>query len=43
MSKVKIQKSSSRLSVTVPKSIADLKDWSKGTMLELREHAGLGA
>lgn len=41
MSKVNIQESSNRLSVTVPKSIADLKEWKKGTKLEFKEHAGL--
>jgi hypothetical protein len=41
MSKVKVQESSGRLSITLPKSIADLKGWKKGTELELREHAGL--
>lgn len=41
MSKVKIQESSGRLSITLPKSIADLKGWKKGTELELKEHAGL--
>ncbi|MCC7576740.1 MAG: AbrB/MazE/SpoVT family DNA-binding domain-containing protein [Methanomethylovorans sp.] len=40
MSKVKIQESSGRLSITIPKSIADLKGWKKGTTLELKEHAG---
>lgn len=41
MSKVKIQESSGRLSITLPKSIADLKGWKRGTVLELKEHAGL--
>jgi bifunctional DNA-binding transcriptional regulator/antitoxin component of YhaV-PrlF toxin-antitoxin module len=41
MSKVTIQDSKGRLSVTVPKSIADLKGWEKGTTLEFKEHAGL--
>ena len=41
MSKVKIQESSGRLSITLPKSIADLKGWTRGTELELKEHAGL--
>jgi bifunctional DNA-binding transcriptional regulator/antitoxin component of YhaV-PrlF toxin-antitoxin module len=41
MSKVRIQESSGRLSITIPKSIADLKGWKKGTELELKEHAGL--
>lgn len=40
MSKVKIQESSNRLSITIPKSVADLKGWKKGTELELKEHAG---
>lgn len=40
MSKVKVQKSSGRLSITLPKSIANLKGWKKGTELELKEHAG---
>lgn len=40
MSTVKIQENSNRLSVTIPKSIADLKGWKKGTMLEFKEHAG---
>ncbi len=41
MSKVKVQESSGRLSITLPKSVADLKGWKKGTTLELKEHAGL--
>lgn len=41
MSKVKVQESSGRLSVSIPKSIADLKGWKKGTTLEFKEHAGL--
>lgn len=41
MSTVKIQENSNRLSVTIPKSIADLKGWKKGTQLEFKEHAGL--
>jgi len=41
MSKLTIQESSGRLSVTVPKSVADLKGWKKGTQLEFKEHAGL--
>jgi len=40
MSKVKIQESSGRLSITLPKSITDLNGWKKGTELELKEHAG---
>jgi len=41
MSKVTVQDSKGRLSVTIPKSVADLKGWKKGTQLEFREHAGL--
>lgn len=41
MAKVSIQDSKGRLSVTIPKSIADLKGWKKGTQLEFKEHAGL--
>jgi hypothetical protein len=40
MSKVKVQESSGRLSVSIPKSIADLKGWRKGTALEFKENAG---
>ncbi len=41
MSKVTVQDSKGRLSVTIPKSIANLKGWKKGTILEFKEHAGL--
>lgn len=40
MSTVKVQESSGRLSVSIPKSVADLKGWKKGTQLEFKEHAG---
>ena len=36
MAIVKIQENSNRLSVTMPKSITDLKGWKKGTMLEVQ-------
>lgn len=41
MAKITVQDSKGRLSVTIPKSIADLKGWKKGTQLEFKEHAGL--
>jgi len=40
MTKVKVQESSNRLSLTLPKSIADLKGWKKGTQLEYVERSG---
>lgn len=40
MSTVKVQESSGRLSVSIPKSVADLKGWKRGTVLEFKEHAG---
>jgi len=40
VAKITVQDSKGRLSVTIPKSIADLKGWKKGTQLEFKENAG---
>ncbi|MBN1134092.1 MAG: hypothetical protein JXA38_04105 [Methanosarcinaceae archaeon] len=40
MSKIIVQESKGRLHITLPKSIADLKGWKKGTTLEYKEYAG---
>ncbi|MBN1134282.1 MAG: hypothetical protein JXA38_05105 [Methanosarcinaceae archaeon] len=40
MTEIKVQESTGRLHITIPKSIADLKGWKKGTTLEFKEYAG---
>lgn len=37
MTEIKVQESKGSLLTTIPKSIADLKGWGKGTILEFRE------
>jgi bifunctional DNA-binding transcriptional regulator/antitoxin component of YhaV-PrlF toxin-antitoxin module len=40
MTEIKVQESKGRLHITIPKSIADLKGWKKGTILEFKEYSG---
>ena len=40
MTAIKVQESQGRLHITIPKSIADLKGWKKGTILQFREYGG---